>query len=324
MTAGPRIALVGTGAMGALHARVVSQSDRAELVKVIEPREGAGRSIADRYGATWAPSLDTLSDVDAVILAAPTPLHHGLALDVLRHDTPLLVEKPVCDTLECTEEVLAFAAARDLPLMCGLLERYNPAVATALAILDAPVHLTAVRHSPYVPRIKTGVAWDLLVHDVDLAIRVFGGRDAESVAGSIGHFHPDSLPGAEDVADTVLRFPCGGMANVSASRIGQRKVRALVLHEVHRLIEVNLLRNDVTIHRHVALDTATQVGSGYRQQSIMEIPELTTNAEPLATQLDRFLDLLAGTVDASAERESVLPSHRVVAQLVRDHCLSPI
>jgi predicted dehydrogenase len=316
MSVGPRIVLVGTGSMGSLHARVLAQSDRCELVKVVEPRETAGRAVADRFGAEWAPEIDSLSNVDAVVLAAATQVHHKLALEVLRQDVPLLIEKPVCDNLADTEEVLATAEDRGLPLMCGLLERYNPAVMTAMALINEPVHVTAARHSPYAPRIKTGVGWDLLVHDVDIAIRCFDGAEPRKVAGSVGYFHPSSVAGAEDILETVLTFPNGALASVSASRIGQRKLRSLVVAEVDRLVEVDLLRRDVTIYRHVSHDSVTEDGLGYRQQTIIEIPELVSAREPLATQLDRFLDLLADKEDAAKERRSILPSHRAVAQVL--------
>ncbi|MEU5944820.1 Gfo/Idh/MocA family oxidoreductase [Micromonospora sp. NPDC047465] len=318
MTAAVRFALVGTGAMGSLHARVISQSPRARLALVVEPRETVGREIADRYGAAWAPDLTDLSSVDAVVIAAPTEFHHGLAEQVLAAEKPLLIEKPVCGSLSETEDIVANAEKRRLPLLCGLLERFNPAVLTALALVHKPVHLTVTRHSPYAPRIKTGVAWDLLVHDVDLAIQVFGGREPAAVRGSLGHFHPDSLPGAEDVAEAVLTFGDGALANVSASRIGQRKVRTLVISEVDRLIEADLIRKDVTIYRHVSLDAATPDGRGYRQQSIMEVPELVSNREPLAAQLDHFLDILAGRIDLDEERQRILPAHRAVAGVIGD------
>ncbi|MFG3419413.1 Gfo/Idh/MocA family protein [Micromonospora sp. NPDC049460] len=319
MTAKVRFALVGTGMMGSLHARVIAQSDRAELARVIEPRRSVGQQIAERYGAGWAPNADDLSDVDAVVIAAPTEFHHGLADQVLAADKPLLIEKPVCGSLAETEEIVATAGKRGVPLLCGLLERFNPAVLTALALVDRPVHLTATRHSPYAPRIRTGVAWDLLIHDVDLAIQAFGGEEPVGVRGTFGHFHPDSLAEAEDVAETVLNFGSGALANVSASRIGQRKVRTLVISEVDRLIEADLIRKDVTIYRHVSSDAATPDGRGYRQQSIIEVPELLTNREPLAAQLDHFLDIVAGTADADVERQRILPAHRVVGRLFADN-----
>lgn len=311
-----RVMLVGAGSMGSLHARVLAQSDRVNLVGVVEPREEPGRAVAERYGTTWTPEVGSLSNVDAVVVAAATPTHHKLALDVLGQDVPLLVEKPVCDDLAATEEVVQLAATRGVPLMCGLLERYNPAVLTAAALLEGPVHVTASRHSPYAPRIKTGVGWDLLVHDVDLAIRCFGGIEPARVSSGAGYFHPASERGAEDVVETVLNFPDGGMANVSASRVGQRKVRTLTINEVDRMVELDLLRRDVTIYRHVSHDAVTADGLGYRQQTVIEIPELVTAREPLAAQLDRFLDIVRGAIDPVEERESILPAHRVVATVL--------
>ena len=254
--------------------------------------------------------------MDAVVIAAATETHRELATQVLEAGVPLLLEKPVCADLAASEEVVALSEKRGVPLMCGLLERYNPAVLTALSLIDNPVHVTATRHSPYAPRIRTGVSWDLLVHDVDIAIRTFGGTEPTAVRGSLGYFHPTSVGGAEDIAETMLTFGSGAMATVSASRIGQRKVRSLVIVEVDRLIEADLLRRDVTIYRHVYLDAATPDGRGYRQQTIIEIPELITAREPLAAQLQRFLDMLDGKVDQDEERRAILPSHRVVARVL--------
>jgi predicted dehydrogenase len=280
--------------MGSLHARVLANAGC--LARVVDPDERAGRSVAEKYGVPWAPEL-TLGQTDAVVLAAPTHLHHPLALDVLGAGLPLLVEKPLCDDLERACDVVRLAERRDLPLMCGLLERYNPAVRTAAALVTEPAHLSATRHSPYVPRIHTGVGWDLSVHDVDIAIRCFG-VEPSRVSATTGCFHPRSA--REDVLDAVLEFP-GGIASVSVSRLRQRKVRSLVIAEVGQVFEVDLLRRTLTIHRNGSVAT----------------PELVSTQDPLTAQLDRFLGLLDGTVDVRIERDSILPAHRVVAAALK-------
>lgn len=309
----PRVAVIGAGAMGALHARVLSTSRRAELAGIVDPAPAAA-DVAGRWAAPLVADLDELRDVQAVVVASPSATHHALALRVLDAGLPVLVEKPVCPDLADALEVVTAAERTGLPFMCGLQERFNPAVLTAAALVESPVHLTAARHSPYAPRIITGVAWDLLVHDVDLAVRCFGG-EPERIGAECGYFHPDSRPGAEDVAEAVLGFGDGRVATVSASRIGQRKVRSVTIAEVGRLLEVDLLRNDVTIHRHISNDIGAD-GRGYRQQSVIEIPTLVSTAEPLVAQLDRFLDLLDGTADVDEETRSVLPAHRVVARVL--------
>jgi predicted dehydrogenase len=312
---GPAIAVVGAGAMGALHARVVAGSPRARLAVVIEPREEVGRAVAERFGSRWAPDLSGLAGVDAVIVAAATSAHRPLALQVLAAGLPLLVEKPVAGSLADSEDVVSAAEAADLPLMCGLLERYNSAVVTAARLTRDPLHVSAVRHSPYAPRIPTGVAWDLLVHDVDIALRLLGGEPS-SVEAQFGCFHARSVAGAEDLAEVQLTFPRGQLASLSASRIGQRKIRTLTITEMDRSIEVDLLRQAITIYRHVDAEVATDDGLGYRQQTIIEIPMITNLGEPLAAQLSHFVDLVEGTADAAAERRGILPPHRVVARAV--------
>ncbi len=311
--AGPSLAVVGAGSMGSLHARVVHQSPRCELAVVVDPCEATGRAVADRYGVRWAPDLCGLAGVDAVVVAAATSAHRPIALDVIALGLPLLVEKPVADTLADTVEVVEASAGAGVPIACGLLERFNGAVVTAAALTRDPVHVSAQRHSPYAPRIPTGVAWDLLVHDADIALRLFG-TEPDTVDAQFGYFHPRSRSGAEDLAEVQLGFPGGRLASLSASRIGQRKVRSLTITEVDRAIEVDLLRQAVTIYRHVANEAATDDGLGYRQQTVIEIPMVTSLGEPLAAQLSHFLDLVEGSADADAERAGILPAHRVVAR----------
>ena len=107
------------------------------------------------------------------------------------------------------------------------------------------------------------------------------------------------------------------VANLSASRVSQRKVRGFTIAELDRMIEVDMLRNAVTIYRNVA-NEAGDDGLSYRQQAIVEIPQLVSSREPLAAQLDRFLDLITGAADAAQERASILPAHAVIERVRRN------
>lgn len=306
-----RFALIGVGSMGRNHARVIVGHPSAELTVVIDPDEEAGRSAAETYGARWAPDLDGLGAVDAVVIAAPTEHHYELALSVIAAGLPLLIEKPVCPSLAQTEAIVEASRRAGTPLVCGLLERFNPAMIVARQMLSEPLLVRAERHSPYAPRITTGVAWDLLVHDVDLVVQVFGGEEPENVSVEVGKFHPSSAPSAEDVVECALGFANGGLASVSASRIAQRKVRSLTIQELDRMIEVDLLRRSLTAYRHTTIEAYPSGGAGFRQVTEMEVPEIV-GAEPLASQLMHFISLIDGSGDIDAERESILPAHQVV------------
>lgn len=312
MTAPIRVALVGSGSMGRNHARVIGTGRHTTLSVVVDPDETTGRAAADAHGANWIPSLDGLAagSVDAAVVAASTEHHFALANPIIDAGLPLLIEKPVCPSLAQTEQVVSRSAKAGTPLMCGLLERFNPAVVVALSMLEGPRYVRAERHSPYAPRIKTGVAWDLLVHDVDLVVQVFGGADPMNVEVAVGQFHPDSVAGAEDIVEATMRFPDGGIASASASRIGQRKVRSMVVQELDRMIEIDLLRRGVTAYRHTTIEGDGSTSS-FRQSTEIEVPEIV-GPEPLVAQLDHFVDLIEGRGDIDRERASILPVHRIV------------
>lgn len=314
-----RIALIGAGQMGGYHARVVSQSPDTELACIVDPNEQVGRALADRFDTAWVPKLDDFGPFDAVIIASPTEHHLIWAFAALEAGKPLLVEKPLAADLAGSEEIVAAAEARDLPLMTGLLERFNPALMTMLDIVEAPVHVTSVRHSPYTDRIKTGVAHDLLIHDIDLVVRMAGSTPVD-VKAQFAFLHPKSAPDSEDVAEATVRFGNGMVGALSASRISQRKIRTLEVAELDRLVEVDLVRQDITVYRHVGADFLDGAQVGYRQQTVIDIPTIEYGREPLAAQLDHFVSLVRGELDPAHERATLLPPHRIVDEVVRSAC----
>lgn len=305
-----RIGLVGAGSMGGLHARVVSQHERTELAAVIDPDLDVARTVTEQWGGRPGTELDDLSGFDAVILAAPTEHHHEIGRRVLDAGVPLLVEKPISVDIEEARDLVQLAAARDVPMTCGFVERFNPAVTMALEIVDEPRHIRSVRHSPYVSRIRTGTADDMAIHDIDLAVCI-AGRAPTSVRATFGSYHPDSEPGAEDVADFVLDFGGSLCATLTASRIAQRRERSLVIGGLDIQVEVDLLRQDVTVYRHVGNRMVENLA--YRQQTIIDIPVFQARGEPLVAQLENFISLIDGSVDRDVELDRILPAHEAIA-----------
>lgn len=301
--------------MGSLHARVVTQAQETDLAVIVDPDQVVGTELAARFRSSWRPDLDDLADVDAVIVASPTHLHREHGLKALEADLPVLIEKPLADDLDDVVALVELARTRGVPLTCGLLERFNPAVRTALGIIEDPLHIATIRHSPHVSRIATGVTHDLLIHDVDLALRI-AGRLPTSVTARFGRFHPDTAIDTEDVAESVLQFEPRPIAALSVSWLSQRKVRHLVVAEVDRLLEVDMMRNDVTVYRHVG-NAPIEDGPGYRQQTIMDIPTIHDAREPLVAQFEHFIRLVRGDADAALELDSLVGPHAVVADVRR-------
>jgi predicted dehydrogenase len=307
-----RVGLIGAGSMGSLHARVLAGSAATELAWVSDPDRPAGERLAERFGSMWVAEPE-ISEVDAVVVAAPTQFHHAHAMAVVEAGLPLLVEKPIADTIAEVEDVIDASRRRGTVLMCGLLERFNPAVRTAAEIAREPLHITTVRHSPYAERIRTGVASDLLIHDVDLVVRLMG-QPPMSLTGHYGYFEPRSVSSSEDVAEATLRFAEGQIASLSVSRIAQHKIRSLSIAELGRVVEVDLVRQSITIYRHVQ-EAGFDEEAGYRQQTIIDIPIIRYPGEPLQLQLAHFVDLVEGRADPATERDSLLLPHLLIDQV---------
>jgi predicted dehydrogenase len=310
-----RIALIGAGLMGSLHARVISQSADAELSCVVDPDEREAAIVAERFRTRWVPKLEDLGPFDAVIVASPTATHAEWGHEAIAAGKPVLVEKPLSEDLVQAESMISEARQHGVPLMCGLLERFNPAVMTAMTIVDEPIHMTGLRHSPYADRIATGVAYDLLIHDIDLVLRFADGTPTD-LRSQFGHCHPKSAADAEDVAEVSMQFDTGCIASLSASRVSQRKLRMLTIAELDRLVELDLFRRDVTVYRHVGAELIEGASGGYRQQTVIDIPAITSAIEPLASQLAHFLELAHGDADAEAELASLEAPHRLTARAV--------
>lgn len=307
-----RLALIGAGAMGANHARVIAEMPRARLGVVIDADLGRAKGLADRFLARYSDDLADALKCDAAVVACATEAHLAVALPLLEQGLPLLVEKPLAPAVEQAEALLRASEVSGVPLQCGFVERYNPVVRMALSMAQGPLHLIGVRHSPAPQRRLAGVVEDLLIHDVDLAIRFAGGRLPSRV--QVSGVAPQA-GGYTELADCLLEFPGGPVANLSVSRLSQRKVRTLSVTTPDALLELDLLRQDITVFRFVKHELVEGGALAYRESTVIDVPYVRQAGEPLTLQLHHFIDLVEGRLDADEERASILPAHLVMAEL---------
>jgi predicted dehydrogenase len=315
---GLRVALVGAGTMGANHARVVAEAPRATLGVVIDLDPERAGQLADRYGFASSTDVTDAGRCDAAILATSTAAHTEIALYLLDKGIPLLIEKPIASNLEGVEQICATATRLGVPIVCGFVERFNPVLDTTMELLtEDPIHIVTMRHSPRTPRAPNSVVYDLLIHDIDLVLRFMRNTKVTKVTGV------SWTPGVGDsaeIADCTLQFEDGGIATLSASRAGQRKLRSVQIFTPSMLADIDLLRADLTIYRNVRQEQPEDRALTYRAETIVDIPFVRHTSEPLARQFDHFLDLVAGQVNPHEEIEGIIPPHRI-AHLVESDCL---
>jgi predicted dehydrogenase len=315
-----KIAVVGAGAMGSNHSRAVAQGLNTELACVVDFDLPKAEQIASRFGSIAYSSLDEAlgsQKIEGVVIATTTASHAILAKDVIERGLPVMVEKPITDDLPQTREIIDFARSKNVPIMCGFVERFNPAVRTALGMLDEPMkHFMSVRHSPVNPRATASVVYDLLIHDIDAALS-FHQRVDDVTAVSAVNWTPRGTE-VDEISDCVLKFADGSVASLSASRQGQRKIRDIrVVTETH-LFEIDLLRVNVTVYKNVMQEVVETSGTtSYRAETIIDMPFVRHEGEPLALQMKHFQGLITGEVDATRELESLLLPHTIAESVIK-------
>lgn len=273
-----RVGVTGIGIMGSNHARVLAELPGAELVAVADPDQAQAERVASFLGCKAVDSHHALLDLglDAVVVAAPTHLHHAVALDVIAAGCSVLVEKPVASTAEEGREIVAAAREKGVTLMVGHVERFNPAVRAVKEAIRGE-HILSVaftRVGPFPPRMSNvGVVIDLAVHDIDL-IRWL----TESEIVEVQPQTSAALAAREDIALLQFRTASGVLAHINTNWLTPFKARTVHVATARKYVIGDLLTRQVTEHFDYRPD-----GS----YSTRHLP--VAYAEPLRSELENFL-----------------------------------
>jgi predicted dehydrogenase len=269
--------------------------------------------LAQQYGATAVASISDIKDVQAAVVATSTNSHFQIVENLLNLKIPVLCEKPLTPSQETTKVLIEVSEKNATPIQCGFVERFNPAFLTAKKMINQPViHAQSVRHSPPAIRIASGVAEDLLIHDLDLALSLTTST-VKSVTGSV---YKSASTGEVEISDCIMNLQDNAVFTLSASRMSQRKIRDWRICTDKDLFEVDLLRQTVTIYENINQEVGVGGGASYRARTTVDYPFIERSGEPLAMQLRHFSDLLDGKVDEQTERHSILASHAVLADFL--------
>jgi predicted dehydrogenase len=295
------LAIVGAGIMGANHARVVRSIADARVALVVDPDADRARTLAASVGAEWESSVPDNLAVDAAIVAAPADVHREVALPILAAGVPVLVEKPIAETLDDARALVDAAAASDVILMVGHVEQFNTAVMELDRLLHDVVHVQADRVGPYAGRINESVVLDLMIHDLDIVRRI-----ASSPVEHVSAIGRATRSASADYACALVSFRSGMTATITASRIGQHKIRRLEIVEADDFVSVDLLRQDLTVHRVSHAEFLSAEGAAYRQSGVVEIPFLEHRGEPLALEVQHFVDCVKTSARPRVSGEDAL------------------
>ncbi len=217
-----KLAVVGAGKLGSLHSRVISESEQAELIYVVDIIKERAEEVASTYSAEPLMDYTNVKDVDGVIVATPTVTHYEIASYFLKKGINVLVEKPITPEYREAEKLLRLAEKNDLVLLVGHVERFNPAVQMLFSVEGKPEFIRAQRMSQFTGRsTDIDVVFDLMIHDLEIIISLM---DEEP---KLHHaFGFSFITGKLDFATATLEFK-NCVAEVTASRVYDKKVRRM-------------------------------------------------------------------------------------------------
>ena len=270
-----RLALIGAGQFGRNHARVIHESQRAELAFVIDTDAARAAEVAKLYGAeALTDAAAVVGKVDAAVVAVPTTFHEAVGCLLLENRIDVLVEKPIAPDLAAASRLIEAAERHGRILQVGHLERFNPAVVELERRATVPLFFEIHRLNVFSPRsLDVDVVLDLMIHDVDIVLALAGAEPSETRAAGI-HILSQKV----DIANVRLQFPNGCIANLTASRISTEGVRKLRLVQPQQYLSLDYTRQDLAIF---------SVGPN-RQIGFEQAP--VSPSEPLKLQFEAFLN----------------------------------
>jgi predicted dehydrogenase len=299
--------------MGSNHARVLAELPGVEFVGIADPDRAQARSVAQALGCAEVADCATLLDagLDAVTIAAPTHLHHEIALACIARGVHVLVEKPIASTIEEGRGIVAAARRAGVALMVGHVERFNPAVQ---AIKDALrgediLSIAITRVGPFPPRMSNvGVVIDLAVHDIDL-IRWFTDSEIVEVQPQLS----SAVAEREDIALLQFRTASGVLAHINTNWLTPFKARDVQVATRRKYVMADLLTRQVTECFGFQPDGA---------YSMRHLP--VGHAEPLRAEIAAFVAAVrSGTAPAVSGEEGVA-SLEIAMRCLRASDVAPV
>jgi len=254
-----KVAVIGCGHLGTIHARLLAARTDAELVAVVDPVPESRQRVAEAHGCrALAEPQELVGLADAVVVAAPTCLHAAVSLPLLSQGLDLLIEKPIAADVGEAQQIAAAAERYGRIVAVGHVERFNPAWKMAVEQCGRGrgriVAVESARLAPFTFRsLDVGVVLDLMIHDIDLVLSLDPGKlthvEAQGIVATGGH---------EDAVRARLAFSSGLIADLSASRIHPTLSRRVSLWGTQGIVAVDFNAKTVEV---VAPSHAVQHGS---------------------------------------------------------------
>ena len=312
------LGIIGVGHMGQYHVNVARQLSDAKLVGIYDAEPARAKVISEKYETSFFSSIsDLLKEADAVIIAAPTFLHHEISKQALQSGKHVLVEKPIAESVEQARELVNLSQKNNLILQVGHVERFNGAILELGKIVESPILIESRRLAPFNTRIRdVGVVLDMMIHDIDIVLNL-----VKSDVIELSAMGAKVVSNHEDIASVLLKFKNGCVASINASRNTQSKIRTLNITDKNSYITLDFTDQEIELHRQASSNT--QMSSNeirYRQESIVE-KIFVHKDNPLKQEHEHFLKCIlkreSPQVDGETDIKTLEIAHKILEEILK-------
>ncbi|MET0595398.1 MAG: Gfo/Idh/MocA family oxidoreductase [Polyangiaceae bacterium] len=312
--------MIGAGALGYHHVRLLREVDGATMVGFHDARGERAQQVSSELGVRAFDSVDALIDAcDALTIAVPTPAHFAVAKPALELGRHLLIEKPIAASLAEADELLAIARRTGALVQTGHVERFNRAVRAALPFVEAPRFIDSDRLAPFNPRgSDVAVVLDLMIHDIDLVLTLVGSTVSEVSAVGVPVLTP-----FVDIANARVGFSSGAVANITSSRVSRERMRKVRIFQQSGYISLDLASGDGEFYRlRGDVDLVALAKGPLALEAFVErIPLDAPQGEPLRLEFESFVAAIRGeqpvVVSGEDGREALAVALRIVREIER-------
>ena len=275
-----KVAVIGVGYLGEHHARIYSSMSNIELAGVVDINKERADDVASKYSTkAFYDYRELIGKVQAVSIAVPTILHYQVALDFIRHNVDVLIEKPVTTSVEEADCLIKEAKERGVLIQVGHVERFNTAFKNMCRYINMPRFIETHRLGPYVGRgIDVDVILDLMIHDIDIILSI-----AKSDLVDLRAVGVPVLTNHIDIANARLEFANGCTANITASRVSRDRIRKIRIFQPDTYISLDYGQQSMGIYKRVIENN--------RPRIIGEDIKLEKE-EPLSAELEAFAEVV--------------------------------
>ena len=295
MSGPTRLGVVGVGALGFHHARILSQTPAIEMVGVHDARSERLAEVGAQLGvAMFADMRELAAKCDAVVVAVPTTHHEHVAVAVLEQGAHVLVEKPIAPDLASADRMLDAARKADRLIQIGHVERFNPILRAAEQYIEDPLFIESHRLAPFGLRgTDVAVVLDLMIHDLDLVLSLVPRRVESFSAVGV-----PVLADSPDIANARIEFEGGAVADLTSSRVSMKRMREMRFFQRSGYIRLDLAAGTgefLRLREGAGEKLGGKLADATNLLEIIErIPLQGDGAEPLRSELESFIAAVEG------------------------------